>query len=201
MKLLILDLDETLIHAKEKPLERKADFKTDFYFVYKRPFIDEFLEFCRQNFKVGVWTTAGEYFAHDVVCHLFPADYSLEFVWSHQRCTRVFDSEFLDHYCVKDFKKLKRRGYCLEEIIMLDDTPRKLERNYGNLVRVTEWLGDLKDRELLLLIEYLTELKYIKNIRKIEKRGWQYRYKQFDVYAGDLIIKNIIMSSLHKPQT
>lgn len=66
MKLLILDLDETLIHAVEQPLERTADFKTDFYYVYKRPFVNEFLEFCFQTFKVGVWITAGEYFARDV---------------------------------------------------------------------------------------------------------------------------------------
>ena len=177
LKLLILDLDETLIHAREQPLEREADFRTDFYFVYTRPFIDEFLEFCCQNFKVGVWTTAGEYFASDVVGNLFAEDYPLEFVWSHQRCTRVFDSEFLDYYYVKDLKKLKRRGYCLEKMIMLDDTPRKLERNYGNLIRITEWLGDLGDRELLFLIEYLTELKNVRNVRKIEKRGWKNRYQ------------------------
>jgi len=171
-----LDLDETLIHATEQPLERKADFKTDFYHVYKRPFIDELLEFCRQNFKVGVWTAAGEYFAHDVVRNLFPDNYPLEFVWSHQRCTRVFDSEFLDYYYIKNLKKLKRRGYSLEKMIVVDDTPRKLERNYGNLVRITEWLGDLDDRELLLLIKYLTKLKDVENIRKIEKRGWQKHY-------------------------
>ena len=179
MKLLILDLDETLIHAVEKPLEHKADFKTDFYYVYKRPFINEFIEFCFQTFKVGIWTTAGEYFARDVVSNVFSNDYTLEFVWSHKRCTRVFDPEFIDYYYVKDLKKLKRCGYCLEEMIMLDDTPRKLERNYGNLIRVTEWLGDLRDRELLLLIKYLTELKDVENVRKIEKRGWQHRYLTF----------------------
>ena len=81
MKLLILDLDETLIHATENPLARKPDFKTDFYCVYKRPFINNFLEFCRDNFTVGVWTTAGEHFAHDVVNNLFPTDYPLEFIW------------------------------------------------------------------------------------------------------------------------
>ncbi len=43
---------------------------------------------------------------------------------------------------------------------MLDDTPRKLERNYGNLVRITEWLGDLGDRELLLLIEHYIQFLF-----------------------------------------
>lgn len=175
MKLLILDLDETLIHATEEPLTHQADFKTELYSVYKRPFVDRFLAFCFQNFKVGVWTTAGKEFAEEVVQNIF-ADYTLEFLWSYQRCTRIFDPETLDVYYIKNLKKLKRKGYHLKEMIMVDDTPRKLARNYGNLVRVTEWLGDQSDRELLLLIQYLDYLKNIEDIRKIEKRGWQNRY-------------------------
>lgn len=176
MKLLILDLDETLIHATEEPSARQADFKTELYFVYKRPFVDRFLAFCVQNFKVGVWTTAGEEFAEEVVQNIFAPDYNLEFLWPHQRCTRVFDSETLEVYYIKNLKKLKRQGYRLEEMIMVDDTPRKLARNYGNLVRINEWLGEQSDRELLLLIQYLDYLKNVENIRKVEKRGWQNRY-------------------------
>jgi len=80
-------------------------------------------------------------------------------------------------YYIKDLAKLKRKGYCLEQMIMVDDTPQKLERNYGNLVRVKEWLGNTEDNELLLLKKYLTDLKDINNIRQVEKRGWQSRYR------------------------
>lgn len=83
----------------------------------------------------------------------------------------------MEAYYIKNLKKLKRKGYHLEEIIMVDDTPRKLVKNYGNLVRVTEWLGDMEDNELLLLMQYLSDLKNVKNIRTIEKRGWQNIYK------------------------
>ncbi|MDQ4120460.1 MAG: hypothetical protein M3209_03335 [Acidobacteriota bacterium] len=38
-KLLVLDLDETLIYATEEELERKADFRAGQYLVYKRPFL------------------------------------------------------------------------------------------------------------------------------------------------------------------
>lgn len=177
LKLLILDLDETLIHATEQPLERKADFRTELYYVYKRPYISEFLEFSFHNFKVGVWTTAGKDFAKAVAKNVFPEKYTLEFLWFYQRCTRVFDSDLLEAYYIKNLKKLKRIGYRLEEIIMIDDTPKKLERNYGNLIRVNEWLGNTEDRELLLLIKYLSDLKDVENIRTIEKRGWQNRYQ------------------------
>ena len=41
-KMLILYVDETLIHATETPLTRALSFRTGPYSVYKRPFIDEF---------------------------------------------------------------------------------------------------------------------------------------------------------------
>ena len=53
---------------------------------------------------------------------------------------------------------------------MVDDTPKKLERHYGNLVRIAEWLGDANDSELLILKEYLLELKEVSDVRKVEKR-------------------------------
>ena len=134
------------------------------------------MEFCFENFQVGVWTTAGEEFAKIVVKNLFPNNYSLQFLWSHIRCTRKYDPEIGESYYIKNLAKLKRKGYRLEQIIMVDDTPQKLERNYGNLVRVNEWLGDTSDLELLYLMAYLAELKEVKNIRQVEKRGWQNRF-------------------------
>ena len=42
--LLILDVDETLVFATEKELSRKADFIVFDYHVYKRPYLNQFLE-------------------------------------------------------------------------------------------------------------------------------------------------------------
>lgn len=177
MKLLILDLDETLIYATEEPLERRADFQTELYHVYKRPYVDEFLAFCRENFLVAVWTTAGAEFAQDVVEGVFPSDYPLQFLWSRERCSRTLNADTGERYLVKNLAKLKRKGYRLEEVLMVDDTPTKLERNYGNLIRVSEWLGDPADSELLALMGYLVELKRVPNVRTLEKRGWQRRFR------------------------
>lgn len=176
MKLLILDRDETLIHATERPLDHPMDFSTEMYSVYKRPFVDEFLRFCRVHFHVGVWTTADSDFAKNVVDNVFSKDFQLQFIWSHERCTRQYDSELMEAYYVKDLAKLKRKGYRLEYVIIVDDTPRKLERNYGNLVQIQEWVGDHADRELLRLMKYLVVLNEVENIRLIEKRSWEKQY-------------------------
>ncbi len=42
--LLILDLDETLIFGSEDRLHREADFRVGPFFLYKRPFLDQFLK-------------------------------------------------------------------------------------------------------------------------------------------------------------
>ena len=48
--LIILDLDETLIHATEKKLKRKEDFMGLNYFIYKRPHLEFFLKKLFQYF-------------------------------------------------------------------------------------------------------------------------------------------------------
>ena len=65
-KLLILDLDETLIFATDRVLAKAPDFSTSSYAVYKRPHLDVFLDFCREHFRVGVWTSAGPRHAHSI---------------------------------------------------------------------------------------------------------------------------------------
>lgn len=76
---------------------------------------------------------------------------------------------------LKNLAKLKSRGYRMENIIMIDDTPEKLARNYGNLVRVLEYRGQIDDDELKRLMHYLPTLKSVPNVRTVEKRGWRNR--------------------------
>ncbi len=171
-KLLIFDLDETLVYATTQPLERAPDFEVGPYAVYKRPFADELIAFCAQHFKIAVWTSSSESYAAEVVRQLFFKDEKLEFVYARKRCVQRFDPERQDYFYIKDLRKVKPRGFLLADMIILDDTPQKLVRNYGNLVRVTEWLGDRGDRELAYIQALLLELKDVPNIREVEKRGW-----------------------------
>jgi RNA polymerase II subunit A small phosphatase-like protein len=171
-KLLVLDLDETIIYGTEEPLDRPADFLAGKFHVYRRPGLDEFLTKCIEWFHVGVWTSSSSGYAEAVIPQLFPRPNALEFVWTSERCVRRFDPEYQNYYWIKDLKKLKKRSP-LEKILMIDDTPKKLLRNYGNHVLVREWTGDLADRELEALLRYLEELGPVENVRAIEKRGWR----------------------------
>ncbi len=175
-KLLILDIDETLIHASETVLEDRPDFTVEDFHVYKRPHVDEFLDYSLENYKVAIWTTANKPFAHSIVQKLFEEPDQLEFVWSKEKCTMVYNHQIFEHQHLKNLSKVKKKSFSLDHVIMVDDSPYKLKKNYGNLVRVDEFTGDKDDTELLKLMKYLDTLKSVSNIREIEKRGWKNKY-------------------------
>jgi TFIIF-interacting CTD phosphatase-like protein len=179
-KLLILDLDETLIHSVETPLAQVADFFVYSYAVYKRPHLDVFLATCLEWFNVAVWTSAGDEYAAAIINNIFPDPQALKFVWSGDRCSIAsninydcIDGNYPPYYSRKPLKKVKRLGYRPESIIAIDDTPKKWELSYGNLLAVKPFEGDESDRELEYLLIYLQRLKEEENIRRVEKRGWR----------------------------
>jgi TFIIF-interacting CTD phosphatase-like protein len=172
-KLIILDLDETLIYATESPLDYEPSFEVGHYYVYVRPFANEFIEYCCTEFRVAIWTSSNDIYAQSIVYNLFGSECQMEFVWSRNKCVQRFNPETHEYFFIKDLKKVKKQGYNLESIIMVDDSPEKLIRNYGNLVRVAPFFGNKTDEELLLLMGHLRELKDVDNIRTLEKRGWR----------------------------
>ena len=174
-KLLILDLDETLIYATEASLPRQADFLVGQYHIYKRPFLKVFLKNCLDWFEVAVWTSSTPSYAIAIVSAIFENPKTLSFVWASDRCTVAYDLERFEYYKRKNLKKVKRKGYRLESIIAVDDTPQKWEQSYGNLVRVNPFEGEETDDELKYLLLYLDKLRYEENIRSVEKRFWRSR--------------------------
>ena len=171
-KLLVFDLDETLIHATDK-----SDYKHHFivgpYIVFKRPYLEKFLNFCDEYFEIGIWTSSTEDYANGIIEEIIPEHIDIRFLWSRDRCIREMNHETDEIHWVKDLKKLKRKGYSLSNIVVIDDSPEKLKRQYGNLVKVEPFFGDNDDTELEKLEDFLKTLTNVENIRIIEKRNWK----------------------------
>ena len=183
-KLLILDIDETLIYASKEPLNRLPDFRLSKYYVYKRPYLDQFLQEIKDDFLLAIWSSATDDYVEAIVEEIIPKDIKLEFVWGGSRCTLKRnlwddleawdpDNQWQEYYYTKPLKKVKRRGYDLEHIIIVDDTPHKAKQNYGNVIYPLEFTGDMSDNDLELLAKYLKLLKEESKIRSIEKRDWR----------------------------
>lgn len=170
--LLVLDLDETLVYASETPLPR-ADFQVGPYHVVKRPFVVEFLRQADQWFDLAVWTSSGGGYAEEVIPLVFgDVAARLKFVWCRDRCTRRYDEPTGEYCYVKPFRKLKRLGYDLDRVLVIDDSPEKHQQNYGNLLRVTPFTGDPQDTELRDLLPFLDRVRHLADVRAVEKRGW-----------------------------
>lgn len=174
--LLVLDLDEALVHAEEKgkpQLGRSPDFTTSDYVVYKRPHLAEFLSRMWKLYDLAVWSAAGTLYVNRVVEEIFADQRQPVFVFSGVRTTRRFDHDRMEAYYIKDLKKVRKRGFDLRRVLIADDLERNAERNYGNAVYLKEFNGELEDDELLLLAEYLEQLADKPNFRTIEKRYWR----------------------------
>ena len=183
--LLILDLDETLFHASETTLNHSPDFVFDSYFAYKRPVLDQFLNEIKNTYGVAVWSSASKPYVDEVVKHLFPSDYDLKFVWSRERCTvksrkgvNLLETADIHYHnssgiITKQLKKVKKKGYTLERLLIVEDTPSKVMDNYGNAVYVNPYFGEKDDHELLHLLDYLLKISSCSNFRRLEKRFWR----------------------------
>ena len=171
--MLVLDVDETLLHASVDPPNRTADFRCGPYFVLRRPHVREFLLKCAGSFQVAVWSSSSPDYLHAVLAQTVPTEVRLVFVWSRDRCVRRYDPEWQEHYFVKDLRKVKRIGFDLARVLIVDDTPKKLERNFGNAIYVKPYLGESEDDELLRLSAYLRTMEVVDDVRPIEKRGWR----------------------------
>ena len=174
--LLILDIDETLVFATEGEIDHSSDFHFSKFSVRKRPFLDEFLQYCFAKFSVAIWTSSTKDYVVEVVDNILDTGQELEFLWARERCTLKFFPEDGEFRYLKNLHKIKRKGYDLTQTIMVDNTPHKLIRNYGNLVWIDDFVGDQNDRELKRLQNYLDDLAQVPNVRNVEKRGWQSLY-------------------------
>ncbi len=183
-KLVILDLDETLIYGTSDKLDRDEDFKVFDYYVYKRPFLDQFLNELNNFFKIAIWSSAGDEYVQSVTEQIRPKDVNFEFIWSRDKAVyqknmnEAGDYESHYHY-VKPLKKVKKLGYDLSQVLIIDDSPHKSKLNFGNAIYPKSFEGELHDDELEQLIKYLHIIKDKDDFRKIEKRNWRTRMENY----------------------
>ncbi|GMH40593.1 hypothetical protein BSKO_08497 [Bryopsis sp. KO-2023] len=204
---IIFDLDSTLIDAQYS-MGGKAAFvmgrqgpahvcgkELCNLYIYKRPGVDDLLEWCFQNCEnVGMWTLSGPKWVDEVLTHVlkgFPRE-RWSFIWTGERATRLTlqstrdisaDAVVLEgRKVVKDLKKvfrqqgLRKKGYRRNNTIIVEDTPSNCARNYGNGIFVSPFdilKCSTPDRELPMLQKYLETFVLGKDdVREIYKRNW-----------------------------
>ncbi|KAG2318964.1 hypothetical protein Bca4012_054812 [Brassica carinata] len=156
---IILDLDETLVHSTTQMPGVRYDFmvmvrvETEVMpiFVVKRPGVTEFLERLGESFEVVVFTAGVEDYASQVLDKI-----DRKGVIS-QRLYRDSCTEVNGRY-VKDLSMVV--GKDLGSALIVDDNPSSYSLQPENGVPIKAFVDDLKDQELMKLVEFL-EICYV----------------------------------------
>jgi len=178
--LLILDLDETLIHSSRVLLDPVHDFEVLGYYVYKRPFLDEFIRQMGEHFQLAVWSAASAEYVEQVAGLLFPVLTGLAFLWdkawtSARELSQPAGKNGLKQaeiQFVKQLARVEQLGFSREHMLLLDDTEYNIHENAGNAIHIRAFRGDPADRELLRLSKLLIHCKDCEDVRKIDWLHW-----------------------------
>jgi RNA polymerase II subunit A small phosphatase-like protein len=163
VRLIVFDLDETLVHATEVPLPYAHTFQVGPYLVYVRPFASELIKFCASRFEVAVWSSSSERYVETVTAELFGTTFPVAFSWAVSKCVQKVDPRSNGYVYIKDLRKAIKHGYAADEIIMIDDSPEKLQRQPTRHLCLPAFTGDPLDTDLLGVIERIKAMAEIQS--------------------------------------
>lgn len=190
---IVLDLDQTLISSasiKEmaKIDENSDDFKhlknltrhemTDYYIVFERPGLQEFLDYLFENFEVSVWTAASKDYA------LFIIDKVLLQGNPKRKLKHIFFSFHCDiskhHHkkskSLKILKQLFKLDYDMKKTFIIDDLDEVYEAQNNNCLIAPPFFYDDKTNDTflsdvrLILSQLLQQCKDNKSCINLVKR-------------------------------
>lgn len=154
-KLLVLDIDETLIYASASSLPRHEHFRLGLAYAWLRPGAHKFITTCQQHYGIGIWSSATREYVADVFGHLrFQFD-TLAFIWTRERCVSGANTLTGEPCRLKQFRLLLDLGYPAAAITIVDDEPGCWFDCTGRLIAIPKFKGDPAGRELYLLSEQL----------------------------------------------
>jgi Dullard-like phosphatase family protein len=148
-KVLVLDLDETLVHctfqqpdAYDFTVSVPFDGSVFEAYVQKRPFVDDFLHEVLQVFQVVIFTASLSQYANPIIDLLCPSVPS---------ANRMFREHCLFHdgFFVKDLGIFNRP---LGEVIIVDNNPSSFLLHPENAILSQTWVGNPTDTELMDVI-------------------------------------------------
>lgn len=133
----VLDLDETLIYAREGPL-------------YARPGLEELMVFLKDKCEAIVWTAGVKAYAQAVVRNIDKQDAIKHTVYRHKKWFTG---------CAGYNKDLTLLGRELDDTLIIENTPDCVRGNEANGILVSDYEGgELEDNTLPAILLLLQDL-------------------------------------------
>ncbi|XP_066145606.1 CTD nuclear envelope phosphatase 1 homolog isoform X1 [Euwallacea fornicatus] len=176
-KVLVLDLDETLIHSHHDGVVRQTvrpGVPPDFvlkvtidrhpvrFFVHKRPHVDFFLDIVSQWYELVVFTASMEIYGAAVADKLDSGRGILQRRFYRQHCTPDFGSY------TKDLSAICND---LSSVFILDNSPGAYKAYPDNAIPIKSWFSDPTDVALLNLLPVLDALRFTADVRSVLSRN------------------------------
>ncbi len=134
LNVIILDLDNTLIYSTRSPKSDQYAFTSHEYSVYKRPNVDDFINYCFTVFdRVIIWSMGTHEYVHNIVNQLFDKQFP------HLVLTRCDCDEYF-----KDIQQhrhlFSRIGVDIDRdhIVFVDDKPQFV-RNIKHILPIVKY--------------------------------------------------------------
>lgn len=137
---LVLDLDETLGHFNGS-------------IFLKRPGSSEFISAVSEKFEVVLFTAASEIYANSVFNRI--DDKRLINLRLYRQHLMVRDGQFC--------KDLRILGRDLDNVVIVDNESSYFRNQPDNGIEIKTWKGDLDDKELFRLADFLCGLNFAEN--------------------------------------
>uniref|UniRef100_A0A1I8I6R9 FCP1 homology domain-containing protein n=2 Tax=Macrostomum lignano TaxID=282301 RepID=A0A1I8I6R9_9PLAT len=176
-KILVLDLDETLIHSQHDGLVQLGtqsrppfDFSVQVrierhnvrFFVRKRPHVDFFLDVVSQWFDLVIFTASLQIYGEAVSQRL-------------DNGRKMFSRGYYRQDCQVDnggfTKSLSSISPDLSSVFILDNSPGAYRLFPDNAIPISSWFSDSSDTALLALLPVLDSLRFVNDVRSVLGRN------------------------------
>ena len=200
-RLLVLDMDETLIHCKalngmvipDNPSNSTSDRIISIklndnielgIFVHFRPHVFEFLKTMSEFYDIVVFTASSRQYATPILEILDPEKKYIKGTFFREHCIKADNKSYIKD--LRMFSKQKNQN----DIVIVDNSANCFSNNLSNAIPVIPFYGNKIDKELPELQKFLMWLQEKQNIPKIQKNYFRlHSYIEGKVY--DEAINNI----------
>ncbi|CAJ0824597.1 843_t:CDS:2, partial [Entrophospora sp. SA101] len=130
----------------------------EIYYVYKRPYLDLFLEKTSEWFNIVVFTASVPDYANKILDYIDPENKYF--------CKRFYRESCILYKQNRFIKDLGVVGSDLKKVCMIDDNYTSFAFHKENGIKLVKWTQNNDDDEVLLhLISYLESMKDYEDVR------------------------------------